>query len=148
MHLFHLVRVIACLLSFYLYRLAARNGSSHCIGPKKQATLLVWLFVFFVSLFLFVYLFARLFVCVSKFMICVGSRDCLLVVFLFISFGRTQWLQTLHRATKKNQRTLLVWLFVFFRFFVFSFVYLFARLFVCVSYSFLLCFFFSFFAFW
>jgi len=54
---FLLVRMVACslacLLYFYLYRLAARNGSSHCIGPKKkQATLLVWLFVlFFVSLF-------------------------------------------------------------------------------------------------
>ena len=61
-----LVRVIACLLSFYLFRLAARNGSSHCIGPKKkQATLLVcFLFVcFFVCSF--VYLFGRLFVCVS-----------------------------------------------------------------------------------
>ena len=32
--------VIACLLSFYLFRLAARNGSSHCVKPKKkQATL-------------------------------------------------------------------------------------------------------------
>ena len=45
-HEFVLVRVIACLLSFYLFRLAARNGSSHCIGPKKkQATLLVYPFV-------------------------------------------------------------------------------------------------------
>ena len=42
-HEFVLVRVIACLLSFYLFRLAARNGSSHCVEPKKkQATLLVY----------------------------------------------------------------------------------------------------------
>ena len=46
-------------------------------------------------------------------------------------------LQPLHR-TKKKQATLLVCLF---RFFVCSFVYLFDRLFVCVSCSFFLCFF-------
>ena len=35
-HDFVLVHVIACLLFFlYLFRLATRNGSSHCIGPKK-----------------------------------------------------------------------------------------------------------------
>ena len=70
-----LVRVIACLLSFYLFRLAARNGSSHCIGPnKKQATLLVCFFCFFVSLFvrLFICLLACLFVC--------------LILFSFVSF--------------------------------------------------------------
>ena len=74
-HEFVLVRVIACLLSFYLYRLAARNGSSHCIGPKKkQATLLVCFFVVFVSLFvrLFICLLACLFVC--------------LILFSFVSF--------------------------------------------------------------
>ena len=36
LHEFVLVRAIACLLSFYLFRLAARNGSNHCIGPKKK----------------------------------------------------------------------------------------------------------------
>ena len=65
-----LVRVIVCLLSFHLYRLAARNGSSHCIGPKKkQATLLVCFFRFFVCSF--AYLFGRLFICVScSFFLC------------------------------------------------------------------------------
>ena len=55
-----------------LFVLAARNGSNHCIGPKKkQATLLV---CFFVSLFvrLFICLVACLFVC--------------LVLFSFVSF--------------------------------------------------------------
>ena len=59
--------------------------------------------------------------------------------FLFVSFGHTQWLQPLHR-TKKKQATRLVCLCCFF---VCSFVYLFDRLFVCVSCSFFLCFFFS-----
>ena len=69
-HEFVLVRVIACLLSFYLFRLAARNGSSHCIGPtQKQATLLV---------FLFVSLFVPLFICLVA---------CLFyVLFFFVSF--------------------------------------------------------------
>ena len=36
-HDFALAHVIACLLFFfYLFRLATRNGSSHCIGPKKK----------------------------------------------------------------------------------------------------------------
>ena len=69
-HDFVLVHVIACLLFFYLFRLATRNGSSHCIGPKKkQATRLVCLCCFFVCSF--VYLFDRLFVCVScSFFLC------------------------------------------------------------------------------
>ena len=56
---------IFCLCNvFYLFRLATRNGSSHCIGPKKkQGTRLVCLCCFFVCSF--VYLFDRLFVCVS-----------------------------------------------------------------------------------
>ena len=59
-HEFASVRVVACLLYLYLYRLAARNGSSHCIGPKKkQATSLVCFLCFFVSLFV------RLFICVA-----------------------------------------------------------------------------------
>ena len=46
-HDFVLVRVIACLLSFELFRLTTRNGSNHCIGPKKNRRL--GLFVFVVS---------------------------------------------------------------------------------------------------
>ena len=80
--------------------------------------------------------------------ICAGSpltfgRDCLLVVFLFVSLGRMQWLQPLHRA-KKKQATSLVCFLCFCCFFVCSFVYLFARLFLCVSYSCFLCFFLKF----
>jgi hypothetical protein len=66
-----LVRVIACLLSFYLYRLAARNGSSHCIGPKKQATC----HVCFLFLCLFVCLFVWSLVCL-----------CVLLCFSFVCF--------------------------------------------------------------
>ena len=79
--------------------------------------------------------------------VCVGSRDCLLVVFLFVSFGSTQWLQPLHR-TKKRKTGNVACLFYFL--FVSSFVRLcmclLACLFVCLVIS--LCFFFSFFAFW
>ena len=67
---FVLVRVIACLLFFYLYRLAARNGSNHCIGPKKKTDDTACLFFcFFVSLFvrLFICLLACLFVCLIHF---------------------------------------------------------------------------------
>ena len=66
-HEFVLVRVIACLLSFYLFRLAARNGSSHCIGPKKNRR--HYLFVFFVPSFvrLLTCLIACLFVCLVLF---------------------------------------------------------------------------------
>ena len=60
---FVLVRVIVCLLFFYLFRVAARNGSSHCIGPKKTGDIVcLLLFVFFVSLF-FVCLFVWSLVC-------------------------------------------------------------------------------------
>ena len=38
-HDFVVVHVIACLLFFNLFRLATRNGSSHCIGPKKNRRL-------------------------------------------------------------------------------------------------------------
>ena len=72
-HDFVLVRVIACLLSFDLFRLTTRNGSNHCIGPKKNRRL--GLFVFVVPLFvrLFICLIACLFVC--------------LVLFSFVSFS-------------------------------------------------------------
>ena len=69
-HEFVSVRVIVCLLSFYLFRLATRNGSSHCIGPKKQATLLDCFFSLFARLF--IWLVVSLFVC--------------LVLFSFVSF--------------------------------------------------------------
>ena len=57
-----------------------------------------------------------------------GSRDCLLVVFLFISFGRTQWLQPLHRTKTTNDIVCLVVCLVV----CFFFVSLFFRLFICL----------------
>ena len=60
----------------------------------------------------------------------------LIVFFLFVSFGHTQWLQPLHR-TKKKQATRLVCLCCFFVVFVVSssvrlFICLIACLFVCL----------------
>ena len=73
-HDFVLVHVIACLLfSFYLFRLATRNGSSHCIGPKKNRRLGLFVFVVSSSVRLFICLIACLFVC--------------LVLFSFVSFS-------------------------------------------------------------
>ena len=60
--------------------------------------------------------------------------------FLFVSFGHTQWLQPLHRTKKKTGDSACLSLLFLRRlccFFVCSFVYLFDRLFVCVSCSFL-----------
>ena len=71
-HDFVLVHVVVCLLLFYSFRLATRNGSNHCIGQKKRR---LGLFVFIVSLFarLLICLIACLFVC--------------LVLFSFVSFS-------------------------------------------------------------
>ena len=69
LHVFVLVRVIACLLSFYLFRLAARNGPNHCIGPKNRRHCL------------FVFLFLCLLVCLF-----VWSLVCLCVLFFPLFF--------------------------------------------------------------
>ena len=56
--------------------------------------------------------------------VCVVSRDCLFVVCLFVSFGRTQWLQPVRRTTKKTGDVVC---------FVVCFVVsLFVRLFICL----------------
>ena len=159
-HDFVLVHVIACLLFFYLFRLATRNGSSHCIGPKKkQATRLVCLCCFFVCSF--VYLFDRLFVCVScsffkhtmarwrSWKLRLTQAACnvfasSVCAMFFICFVWPHAMAPTIASGQKKQATRLVCLCCFF---VCSFVYLFDRLFVCVSRSFFLCFFFSFFAF-
>ena len=65
---------IFCLCNvFYLFRLATRNGSSHCIGPKKNRRLGLFVFVVSSSVRLFICLIACLFVC--------------LVLFSFVSFS-------------------------------------------------------------
>ena len=125
-HDFVLVHVIACLLFFYLFRLATRNGSSHCIGPKKNRRL--GLFVFVVSLL------ARLLSCLIA---CLFA--CLLSFYLFPLAARNG---SSHCIGPKKKLGLLV-----FCFFVRSFACLFDRFFVCVSCSFFLCFFFNFFVF-
>ena len=93
-HDFVLVRVIACLLSFELFRLTTRNGSNHCIGPKKNRRL---------GLFVFVVSFGARPVskCKVHDFVLVHVIACLLF-FFFVSFGHTQWLQPLHRTKKKT----------------------------------------------
>jgi len=114
-HDFVLVHVIACLLFFYLFRLATRNGSSHCIGPKKkQATRLVCLCCFFVCSF--AYLFDRLFV------------SLLIVFYLFRLATRNGSSHCI--GPKKKQATLLVCFFV--PLFVRLLICLIACLFVCL----------------
>ena len=130
-HDFVLVRVIACLLSFELFRLTTRNGSNHCIGPKKNRRL---------GLFVFVVSFGARPVskCKVHDFVLVHVIVCLLF-FSFVSFGHTQWLQPLHRTKKKTGDSACLSLLFLRRlccFFVCSFVYLFDRLFVCVSCSF------------
>ena len=63
--------------------------------------------------------------------VCVGSRDCLLVLFLFVSFGRTQWPQPLHRTKKKTGDIACLFL-LFLCLFVCLFICLLACLFVCL----------------
>ena len=122
-HDFVLVHVIACLLFFFCFVWPHAMAPTIASDQKKNRRL--GLFVFVVSFG------ARP---VSKCKVhdfaLVHVIACLLF-FLFVSFGHTQWLQPLHR-TKKKQATRFVCLCCFF---VCSFVYLFDRLFVCVSCS-------------
>ena len=76
-------RVLVCMISFlfWLFRVAARNGSSHCIGPKKKnrrRCVFFFVFSFFGVLFvcLLVCFFFFLFVCLFVF----------LIFFAFLSF--------------------------------------------------------------
>ena len=63
----------------------------------------------------------------------VGSRDCLFIVFLFVSFGRTQWLQSLQRTKKNKPHCLFVFVCLFVvSLFVRLFIWLLACLFVCL----------------
>ena len=71
-----LVRVVVCLLVFYLYRLAARNGSNHCIVPTKKNKR----YCLFGSLFVVRVFDVSLFICLF---VCLVVR---LIHFSFVSF--------------------------------------------------------------
>ena len=67
-HDFVLVHVIACLLFFfYLFRLATRNGSSHCIGPKKKTGGSACLSSLFLCLFVCLFVWSLVCLCVLFF---------------------------------------------------------------------------------
>ena len=129
-HDFVLVRVIACLLSFGLFRLTTRNGSNHCIGPKKKtgdSACVSLLFVLEQGRFLTV-----------RSMILCWSTWLLAYCFLFVSFGHTQWLQPLHRTKKKTGGSAclsLLFLCLFVCLFVWSLVCVCLVLFSFVSFS-------------